>query len=210
VDIDSIDLPVVGALLEAGLRPSLLFVEYHKLVPLPVKFAALEASSASQPVPTYGMGQHWSRFHCNGASLAMWRALGRRYGYALLQSSRQNALFVPAALARALNAKDSLHCHAHAGHEPLGLGRGYTLLGNFSLDSSTIAPIALVEARRAEYAAVLESIGKYCVSQRTPFTVEAMDHAACACSSLNMTTQRLCKCDARDRPSRPGGGPTRD
>ena len=103
----------------------------------------------------------------------------------------QNALFVPAALARALNAKDSLHCHAHAGHEPLGLGRGYTLLGNFSLDSSTIAPIALVEARRAEYAAVLESIGKYCVSQRTPFTVEAMDHAACACGHNLDRTRRL-------------------
>lgn len=91
VDIDSIDLPVVAALLAAGLRPSLLFVEHSNRIPLPVKFAAVEAldtaadtaadavkssaKSSAKSSPTYGMGQHWTRFHCNGASLSAWHVL---------------------------------------------------------------------------------------------------------------------------------------
>ena len=209
-DIDSIDLPVVGALLDGGVRPHLILAEHNKRIPLPIKWAALDsrpptpaASPQLTPRPTYGMGQHWTAFHCNGASLAMWHALGRRHGYTLLQSNEQNVLLVPTAFARARNTPIGLQCHTGSGRNKGALGSETTrsLLANFSIghEGSQPAgtPLAAAASRRAlVHAAMLNEIGIHCTRQHTPYTVEELGRSACACpDARSARAPEMCACE---------------
>ena len=189
VDIDSIDLPVAAALLHAGMRPHLLWAEHNARIPLPVKFTAAERIDDA-PRPSYGMGMglHWTKFHCNGASLAMWHALGTRYDYQLAYVDHQNVLLVPKAHGHRVNATSELACFARMRQNSLRLGRGHAQLANFSSGDSP--------ARREQYADVLSQIATLCKAQHTPFALEALGSGGeCACPNDSKAESTLCSCD---------------
>jgi len=93
IDIDSIDLPVVCAILAGGFRPTLIMAEYNQWTPPPIEFAALELRRGEEftgLVPSYqanfrGFNREWP---CAGTSLASWARFASEFGYSLLQLDR--------------------------------------------------------------------------------------------------------------------------
>lgn len=93
IDIDSIDLPVVCAILAGGFRPTLIMAEYNQWTPPPIEFAALELRRGEEftgLVPSYqanfrGRNREWP---CAGTSLASWARFASEFGYSLLQLDR--------------------------------------------------------------------------------------------------------------------------
>ena len=104
MDIDSIDLPVVRAILRAGMRPDFLLAEYNQYTPPPIEFTALEPRRGEPITPKYGglyrgANRQWP---CHGASLSAWARFAAEYGYLILQldtaPANANVLLISAEL----------------------------------------------------------------------------------------------------------------
>jgi hypothetical protein len=132
IDIDSADLAIVSALLDAGFAPRLLYAEFNQHVPLPIEFAALEPASGEALNASFGYGgngsSHYRGFNkiwpCLGTSLAAWATRMTARGYRLVGTAANNVLLarietvVPAG-AVALNTSIDPWCHAHHTHQQL-------------------------------------------------------------------------------------------
>ena len=127
IDIDSADLAVATAIVEASLRPVLIWAEHNQHVPLPIEFAALEPVSGETLRPTYGYGSSNftgyrganSVWPCFGASLAAWGRFAHRHNYVVRATRGNNVLLMRSdahARARYNDSSDDLWCHARTTH----------------------------------------------------------------------------------------------
>ena len=156
VDIDSIDLPVLDAVLD-HFRPHLIWAEVNYAIQLPIFFAALEArASQPGPRPTYGKGLLWRFAHCAGASLAAFERLALRHSFAVVQTDSKNVLLVRSEHSSILNASNSVRCHAHR-----------MAVRQAEIDRHLSNRSALVAALRAREA-VIRGI---CARAHTPFNL---------------------------------------
>lgn len=95
LDIDSYDLPVIEAALDAGYRPRLISMEINEKIPPPIYFSVL-----------YSADHAWDGSHFYGCSAtAAQRSLARR-GYVLSCIEFNNAFFVSSDLADRVGRQD--------------------------------------------------------------------------------------------------------
>lgn len=108
LDIDSCDLSIAHAILDSGLRPTLIWAEHNQHVPLPIEFAAVEPvasrhAGASELRATYGhpvanrtSGYRGSNkiWGCFGVSLGAWASFAAARGYIVLLTLANNVLLM--------------------------------------------------------------------------------------------------------------------
>jgi hypothetical protein len=96
IDIDSIDCPVLLAVVESGFRPKLVLIEVNAEVPPPIRFSLLYEPDAS-------VRGHWDMLEDRytgrddaffGCSLSMASGIMTKYGYTLLQLDGWDATYI--------------------------------------------------------------------------------------------------------------------
>lgn len=95
LDIDSYDLFVIAAMLDAGFRPKLISMEINEKLPPPLYFTVL-----------YDDAHGWQGDHFFGCSATAAADTVRPYGYVLAGIEYNNAMFVEAGLAAAHGIAD--------------------------------------------------------------------------------------------------------
>uniref|UniRef100_A0A7S4Q824 Methyltransferase FkbM domain-containing protein n=1 Tax=Alexandrium monilatum TaxID=311494 RepID=A0A7S4Q824_9DINO len=109
VDVDNCDCCFVEAILEAGLRPTLIHVEVHSLIPPPIIFRPLSQSWwVWDPLLVLGAtdGRQGHMTHC---SLSAFEDMLRPRGYRLVRLISYDAVFVST---EALAVEDPLAWHS--------------------------------------------------------------------------------------------------
>ena len=202
VDIDSADLPVTDAIFRCGYRPAALFVEYNEWVHPTLAFTALApmrehlhfverafeigSMHASGPAPRYGDGYSGRNrlWPCQGASLGMWAAWARGYGYRVVAADKSNALLLP-----------------NSTRAPGGLFWGRPWLDRCKVIARHGAQRGLSDGapRIGEAAAdVLETMGARCSATNTPYTLVRRPGGECCPTPAKNVAEvvRWCRCGA--------------
>ena len=149
IDIDSVDLHAFTAVVQAGFRPLLVWVERSDAFD-PFRFAAL-APAPSEP-PMRPKAQSWhavlrGAVYCSGATTNIWRTHGRRLGFDVLRSDKKNLLLIP-----------TRHRSQFPASEP-----GCTSMSNVTNSERTASSQAWTRLRALEAA---------CTEASTPYVLE--------------------------------------
>ena len=207
IDIDSIELPVVRAIVRGGFRPILILGEYNQWTPLPIEFVALEPGQDAKLSPMYGAGfsgfnHHWP---CAGASLASWHRLASELGYRVLQldspPAQANVLLVrKESGSNFKHWSTDLWCHAGVFYN-WSFAR---LIPEVTLhrrvnrreirERASRMPFKLVHGHwepdaAFDLAPAAEVIAKSCSSAQTPYQLCIQEH----CCPRNATNSLLCQ-----------------